>query len=215
MTSRRLVPGGRLRIALPVLFGRDRVMPVLLALASQYPALEIDARFSHRAVDFADDGVDLAVRIGTLDNSDQLVARPLGVQRVVCCASPAYLAAHGTPHTPDDLRDHACLAAMRDGLTESWRWRDARGTAYAWSPHARLRFEHIEAVLAAALAGHGLAQLPGWLVDAHVARGALRTVLDEHAVEGLPIHAVWPASRSMTARLRVTIDALVASGCAR
>lgn len=208
LAARRVVPSGRLRIALPVLYGRDRVMPVLLTLASRYPALEIDAVFSNRAVDFAEDAVDLAVRIGELDDSPTLAARLLDRQRLCVCAAPAYLLRHGTPATPDELARHACIGMLRDDHAEPWRFQSEQGPARQVKVAARLRLGALEAVAAAAKAGHGLAQLPAWLVDDAVSAGELVPVLNAYAAPGLPVHAVWPATRRMTARLRVVIDAL-------
>lgn len=218
LAARRLVPAGRLRVALPVLLGRDWVMPVLLELAARHPALEIDAVFSNRPVDFAEEGFDLAVRIGLLEQSAPLAARRLGEQRLVVCAAPAYLARHGVPEAPEDLADgHACIGLLRDGQIEPWRFATApvagrAGTApRRWPGAARLRLGHLEAVAAAALAGQGLAQLPAWLVAGALADGRLRAVLASHESAPLPIHAVWPATRAMSARLRLVIDTLCAS----
>lgn len=210
LTQRRAVPSGRLRIALPVLYGRDRVMPVLLRLAASYPALSIDAVFSNRPVDFAEDAVDLAVRIGDLDDSATLAARRLGTQHQWVCAAPAYLARCGTPVAPEDLARHDCIGMLRDDRAEPWRFtpKAAGKAGHHVKIAARLRLSALEAVTAAAKAGMGLAQLPAWLVEDAVAAGELTRVLIEYEPDGLPVHAVWPATRQMTARLRAVIDAL-------
>lgn len=210
LAERRQVPTGRLRIALPDLFGRDRILPVLLALAGRYPELAIDAVFSNRMVDFAEEGFDLAVRIGALENSPILAARRIGRQALHVCAAPAYLAQRGAPDTPAALAAHVCIGMLRDGQVEPWRLRDPDGKSRLHPVTARLRLGHHEAVLAAAKAGHGLAQLPAWRVADELARGELVTLLDDYQDAGLPIHVIWPATRRMTARLRVVIDALCA-----
>ena len=207
LAERRIQPAGRLRIAVPVLLGRDWVMPLLLQLAADYPALEIEARFSNQPVDFAEQGCDLAVRIGLLDDSASLAARQLGVQKLVVCAAPAYLARHGAPVTPQALNGHACIGMLRDEQLEAWQLRDANGNISV-NISARLRLGHLEAVRQAALAGHGLAQLPRWLVEKELASGQLQAVLEAFAGPGLPLYAAWPASRAMTARLRLVIDTL-------
>jgi DNA-binding transcriptional LysR family regulator len=207
LAERRSRPAGRLRIAVPVLLGRDWVMPLLLQLAGEYPALEIEARFSNQPVDFAEQGCDLAVRIGLLDDSASLAARQLGVQKLVVCAAPAYLARHGAPATPLALNGHACIGMLRDEQLEAWQLRDASGNISV-RISARLRLGHLEAVAQAALAGHGLAQLPRWLVEKELASGQLQAVLEAFAGPGLPLYAAWPASRAMTARLRLVIDTL-------
>lgn len=203
LAERRLQPTGRLRITVPVLLGRDWVTPLLLTLASAYPALDIEVQFSNHAVDFAEQGCDLAVRIGLLDDSARLAARQLGVQHLVVCAAPAYLALHGAPQSPGEVSNHACIGMLRDERLEDWQFRDAivRITA-------RLRLGHLEAVKQAAVAGHGLAQLPRWLVAQELASGQLQEVLAPFAGPGLPLYAAWPATRAMTARLRLVIDTL-------
>ena len=211
LAERRMQPAGRLRIAVPVLLGRDWVMPLLLKLAGDYPALEIEARFSNQPVDFAEQGCDLAVRIGLLDDSASLAARQLGVQKLVVCAAPAYLARHGAPATPQALNSHACIGMLRDEQLEAWQLRDANGSIsvhLSMKISARLRLGNLEAVKQAALAGHGLAQLPRWLVEKELASGQLQAVLEAFAGPGLPLYAAWPASRAMTARLRLVIDTL-------
>ncbi len=207
LAERRIQPAGRLRIAVPVLLGRDWVMPLLLQLAADYPALDIEARFSNQPVDFAEQGCDLAVRIGLLDDSASLAARQLGLQKLVVCAAPAYLARHGEPATPQALNGHACIGMLRDEQLEVWQLRDANGNISV-NISARLRLGHLEAVRQAALAGHGLAQLPRWLVEKELASGQLQAVLEAFAGPGLPLYAAWPASRAMTARLRLVIDTL-------
>ena len=207
LAERRIQPAGRLRIAVPVLLGRDWVMPLLLQLAADYPALDIEARFSNQPVDFAEQGCDLAVRIGLLDDSASLAARQLGLQKLVVCAAPAYLARHGAPATPQALNGHACIGMLRDEQLEAWQLRDANGNISV-NISARLRLGHLEAVRQAALAGHGLAQLPRWLVEKELASGQLQAVLEAFAGPGLPLYAAWPASRAMTARLRLVIDTL-------
>ncbi|WP_300760077.1 LysR family transcriptional regulator [Janthinobacterium sp.] len=208
LAERRSQPAGRLRITVPVLLGRDWVMPVLLQLAVQYPALAIEAQFSNRPVDFAEEGCDLAVRIGLLQDSANLAARQLGVQRLAVCAAPAYLAQHGAPATPDALEQYACIAMLRDGRLEAWKFQDQQGKPRDVAITARLRLGHLEAVRQAALAGHGLAQLPVWLVETELASGRLQMVLEPYATAGMPLYAAWPASRAMTARLRLVIDTL-------
>lgn len=207
LAERRMQPAGRLRIAVPVLLGRDWVMPLLLKLAGDYPALEIEVRFSNQPVDFAEQGCDLAVRIGLLDDSASLAARQLGVQKLVVCAAPAYLARHGAPATPGALKGHACIGMLRDEQLEAWQLREANGSI-SMKISARLRLGNLEAVRQAALAGHGLAQLPRWLVEQELASGQLQAVLEAYAGPGLPLYAAWPASRAMTARLRLVIDTL-------
>lgn len=211
LMERRSVPSGRLRIALPVLYGRDRVLPILLPLAERHPQLQIEAAFSNRAIDFSEDAYDLAVRIGRLEAGASLAAKRIGTQRLAVCASPAYLARAGEPSSPADLKHHACLPLMRAAGLEPWQFAGSGKAAMLVEAPGRIRLGHLEAVVQAARMGQGLAQVPAWLIERDVAEGALRIVLTEHETAGLPIHVVWPATRSMTARLRLVIDALAPS----
>ncbi|MCU1726079.1 LysR family transcriptional regulator [Pseudomonas sp. 7P_10.2_Bac1] len=208
LSERRRVPSGRLRVAVPVLLGRHWIAPLLLQLAAEYPALELEMVFSSRAVDFAEEGYDLAVRVGTLEDSTTLAARNIGSQSLVVCASPSYLHLHGKPQEPADLVNHACIGTLRNGRVEGWHFSGLPGKATMMDVEARLRLGDMEAVAAAALNGHGLAQLPGWLVAQQIQQGALVPVLQAWRAPSLQIHAVWPASPAMTARVRIVIDLL-------
>ncbi|WP_448954266.1 LysR family transcriptional regulator [Labrys neptuniae] len=208
LASHAHAPVGRLRIALPALFGRDRVMPILLNLLHRHERLEIEALFSSRHVDFIEDGVDLAVRIGELPDTISLTARRLGMQRVVTCASPLYLDRHGRPGHPDRLAEHQCIGILSDDHVLPWRFAE-RGKRLLLPVRGRLRVGQMQAALAAACAGTGLTQVPHWLAAEALAAGKLEIVLAAFEPPGLPVHVVWPSDAAMSARMRATIDALV------
>lgn len=209
LASHAHAPIGRLRIALPALFGRDRVMPILLDLLQRHEMLEIEALFSSRHVDFIEDGVDLAVRIGELPDTVSLTARRLGTQRVVTAAAPSYLDRHGRPGHPGDLTGHQCIGILSDDHILPWRFLDG-GKRLMLPVRGRLRIGQMQAALAAACAGTGLAQLPHWLAAEAIAAGRLEIVLAAFEALGLPVHIVWPSDAVLSARMRVTIDALAA-----
>ena len=213
LSERRVVPSGRLRIALPTLYGRVRVLPVLAGLLERHPALELDVQFSSRSVDLVEEHIDIAIRIGALENSASHVARPLGVQALWLCAAPAYLEKRGVPGTPHALAAHDGIARLRGDVDEAWQLRDG---ALRWPRRARLRLSDLAAVRAAALAAQGIAQLPAWFVEDDIRANRLQVVLPEMQPAPLPIHVLWSKTASMTARQRVTIDALIeAQGTAR
>jgi DNA-binding transcriptional LysR family regulator len=208
----RRQPAGRVRIALPSLYGRVRVMPVLIASSQSHPELDLDVLFSSRAVDLIEEGFDLAVRIGRLDSSATHVARRLGEQALMLSASPAYLRQHGTPATLDELAQHTCIARLREGRHEAWQFREGAMGSSRLPQNARFRFSDFDAVKEAALAGLGLAQLPAWFISDALRAGRLRPVLPEWQPPPLPIHVLWARTTRMSARMRVVIDAL-ADGC--
>ncbi|PXA81740.1 LysR family transcriptional regulator, partial [Caulobacter sp. D4A] len=177
--------------------------------AARWPALRLEVVFGARAVDLAAEGVDLAVRIGDLDDRAGLIARPLGVQRRVVCATPAYLDARGRPKTVDDLAAHDCLVEARDGRPTPWPYVDADGVARSLPVDGRLRIGDALVLAEAARAGTGIAMVPRWVVAEDLAAGRLETVLDGVFDSPLPVNLVWPRTPYPSAKLRAAVDALV------
>lgn len=210
LASGRREPRGRLRVSVPLLFGRHCVAPVMMALGREYPKLQVEISFSDRVVDLVEDGFDLAVRIGPLRDSATLAARRLGSQAMGICASPAYLAQHGTPASIDDFAAHTAIVYGANGQSAQWRLRDVDGQVREPTIGVRLRFDDVQVIADAAVAGHGLAWLPCWLMAPHLATGALALVMNSRRTVASDIHAVWPQTRYLPSKTRVAIDALVA-----
>lgn len=206
LESGRKTVSGRLRVSVPVLFGRICVAPVLMQLAALHPELELELNFSDRPTDLIEDGFDLAVRTGPLDGSSGLMARFIVPERTMVFASPGYLEAHGAPQKLGDLADHQAITYGRNGRLQVWRFPD-QGEL---SPPTRCRFDDLGAIADAAAAGYGLAWLPYWLVRDRVRSGELKPVLADHPPYISDIHAVWPETPHLPMRVRVAIDALVA-----
>ena len=205
----RRAPIGRLRVSVPVLFGRYCVAPILSQLAQQYPELKLEIAFSDRVVDLVEEGFDLAVRIGRLGDSASLTVRRLGTQRMGICAAPSYLARHGHPDSLEQLHGHTSISYGRVGEVVPWPLRDADGKTTELRIESRLHFDDLQAIADAAVAGIGLAWLPCWLMAPHVLSGKLTPVLYGERVVATDIHAVWPQARHLPAKTRVAIDALV------
>lgn len=142
----RREPSGRLRISAPVLFGRQCVAPVMRRLVERHPRLEVEMSFSDRIADLVNDGFDVAVRVGPLVDTTALVCRPLGMQQMGICASPAYLARHGRPAGVEDLASHVGIAYARGGQVTPWRIVGADGDARELRVSARLRFDDLQAI---------------------------------------------------------------------
>lgn len=210
LDSGRSEPVGRLRVAVPVLFGRHCVAPVLLELGRLYPRLTIEMAFSDQIVDLVDEGYDLAVRIGRPPDSGTLVARRIATQRMVICAAPSYLAAHGKPLNAADLKQHAGIVYGRSGRIVPWRVRDGAGQVFEPQVGIRLVFDDLQAITDAAVAGAGLAWLPCWLSAKHQRAGELEQVMDSDSTLAAEIYAVWPQSNYLPLKTRTAIDALVA-----
>jgi DNA-binding transcriptional LysR family regulator len=205
----RREPAGRLRVAAPVLFGRQCVAPVVRALVERHPRLDVELSFSDRVTDLVEDGFDLAVRIGTLPDHATLVARRLGVQGMGICASPAYLARHGKPADLSELVRHAGIHYGRAGQSAPWRVLGPDGEPQECRLPARLRFDDLQAIADAAAAGAGLAWLPCWLMAPYLRDGRLALVMDSRSVAGAEVHVVRQKSRHMPSKVRVAVDAFV------
>lgn len=202
-------PSGRIRVDLPGRVGRLIVAPALPAFLAAYPGIDIELGVRDRAVDLVEDGIDCALRVGPLADSG-LIARRLGELELINVASPGYLAAHGTPETPSDLdRHHAvAYASPTTGRVEPWEWID-NGQVLTRSLRARLTVNSAEALIAGALAGLGLIQIPAYDVADHIAGGRLIEVMPEHRAEPLPVSLVYPHRRQLSHRLRAFLDWLV------
>lgn len=203
-------PIGRVRVSMPVVIGRRCVAPLLLALAEQHPQLELDLSFTDRVVDVLHDGVDLALRVAPLAESSDLIARPIGAQRMLLCAAPGYLDRAGRPRGLDDLAQHQCIVYARNGDTKPWHFVDAQDRRIDVTVSSRYRLDDLEAMRDAALAGVGLARLPSWLVADDLSAGRLAIAWQEPQPLSYPTHLVWPRTRSLPLKTRVVVDALLA-----
>ena len=208
LASRRRVPSGRVRIDIPVSFGRVCVAPMLLDLSRRYPELALEITFTDRRVDVLEEGVDIVVRMGRLEDSTGLVARRLYTQRSAICAAPSYLKAEGRPRTLDDLERHACINYGRENYLATWQGMDEGGSVRSFAPRGRLVLGHGEAILDAVLQGHGLTFLPTWLIAEHLRQGSLELVFPD-VIDNLAVHALWPKARDLAPKIRVVVDELV------
>ena len=200
---------GRLRVAMPVLFGRQCVAPLLIELAQEHPGLELEMSFSDRVVDLVEEGFDMAVRNGTLQDSSMLVARRLGEHRMVLCAAPDYLFKNGQPQTVDDLRQHTAINYTRAGRVLPWQLMDYDGTSRTFIPRSSLNMDDLQAICDAALAGHGIAWLPCWMVIKEIHQGNLVPLFKQAPDVRFDVHAVWQQTPHLPLRVRIAIDMLV------
>ena len=200
---------GRLRVAVPVLFGRQCIAPLLIELAQEHPGLELEMSFSDRVVDLVEEGFDMAVRNGALADSSVLVARRLGEHRMVLCAAPDYLLKNGQPQSVDDLRQHTAINYTRAGRVLPWQLMDYDGTSRTFIPRSSLNMDDLQAICDAVLAGHGLAWLPCWMVIKEIQQGNLVPLLDQAPDVRFDVHAVWQQTPHLPLRVRIAIDMLV------
>ena len=208
LESGRLEVAGRLRVSLPVLFGRHCVAPILRAFARAHPKLELELSFSDRQVDLIAEGFDLAIRNGPLGNETSLRAKRLVDQRKALCASADFIAARGEPLTIEDLLNLDLLGYSRNDYGLTWRLPDVSGALVNVQVSSRLRFDDLEVVADAAAEGLGIAWLPHWLIRERLRTGPLVEIWGDRPTATMDCYAVWPASRYLPLRSRLAIDIL-------
>ncbi len=208
LASSHKVLTGRLRIDMPVAFGRRVLLPILLEIIRPHPGLQLSLTFSDATVDPMHSEVDLSIRFGALKDSSHLVARHLVDQARVICASPAYLLDHGTPTTPTDLRTHRCIVGAVKGPPLSWVIKD-EGVVKKLSPPPTHQLSDGEAMVDAAVGGMGICQLPSSLVRKHLADGSLVSVLEAYSTVPVEVHALWPHQAHLSPKVRYVVDQLI------
>jgi DNA-binding transcriptional LysR family regulator len=208
LESGRRSARGRLRVTMPVLFGRLCIAPVLTRLASAHPDLELDLNFTDRPVDLVADGFDLAIRNGPIRAGAGLMVRLLAQEEMSVFAAPTYLSLKGVPATPADLKDHHAITYCRGDWEQRWMLKVPDASIDKIAPRTRMRFDDLDAIADAATAGLGLAWLPTWLIHKRVSSGALVRVFPEMPPHITEFHAIWPETPYLPMRTRVAIDAL-------
>jgi DNA-binding transcriptional LysR family regulator len=201
-------PSGTLRLNVPVTYGKHVVVPALARLARRYPKLAFEVTFSDRWVDLIQQGLDAVVRMGELRDST-LVARRLGEQGLVTCASPAYLKRCGVPEALPRLAEHDCVVFRlpSSGRPRPWQYREGRRT-HEFVPASRCVMNEGEAIVEAAVAGLGIAQVPDYMCADAVRAGRLVEVLAALRPRPMPISLVYPSARRVTPRVRALLEAL-------
>lgn len=206
----RLRPSGTLRVDASVAFGRLKIVPLLGAFQKAYPDIKFSLTFTDRYIDLAEEGIDVSVRLGVLQDSS-LIARRLTSVQFRLVATPDYLAKYGRPKSLDDLAAHNCLAfTSRDTrLTRAWRFAAGDGED-AFTPRGDMSFTDGGALCEAACAGYGLAQMHDYYLDAEIARGRLVPVLDKLRPKADPVWLVYPPTRHLTPKVRAFVDFVTA-----
>ncbi|MDR5854034.1 LysR family transcriptional regulator [Caballeronia sp. LZ062] len=198
---------GVLRVAAPVTFGALHMGEVIARYAGDHPQVNVEVDLGDRYVDLFDAGIDVAIRIGRLDDP-ALVTRRIAPCRMVVCASPAYLARHGTPHRPEDLREAPRLVFSEAVSAGDWTLFDANDRAYVIDGPSRICANNMQMLLSAALAGAGIAYGPSFVFGGHVRRGELVALLPAYRANELLIQAVYPGARRIPLKVRRFVDYL-------
>jgi DNA-binding transcriptional LysR family regulator len=194
---------GRLRVAVPLTFGPTHFAPILAEMARRHPQLQIQASYSDRFVDLVAEGYDCAIRVGYLEDSN-LIARCVGPIYGKLVASPSYVSAHGSPETPEELGAHEAL--MKG--TEAWQLMD-EGRIISVRPQGRFKADNGTALVAAAIAGVGIAYVPDWLTHEHIASGALVPIMKRYPPPPAGAYVIRPPGLHPARKIRVLTELLV------
>jgi DNA-binding transcriptional LysR family regulator len=204
----RVEPQGALKVALPASFGHQHVAPLVPQFATRYPKVQLALSLSDRTVNIMDEGFDVAVCIADLQDSS-LAARRLAPNRRVVCASPAYLEAHGTPRTPEELAKHNCLVTA--DFAGNWDYVAPGGRAGSVRVKGKYCCDNWEVLREWALAGLGVALKSTWDVHRQLQEGSLVALLPGYTFHSdVAIYAVYPHRRFLPAKTRVFIEFLAA-----
>ena len=203
-------PCGLLRVSTSITFGRMYIAPLLPSITAQYPELECELILTDQLVDLVDDNIDLALRHTKAPPDDAVAKRLVTLSRVVC-ATPAYLATHGTPEHPGELAWHTCFGYLQAEASSTLELIGRNGDQVNVPISSRFRFNNLECILDAVLAGHGLAILPTYLAGPEIRRGRLQTILDDYEPLtgfGRQLYACYTPSRVRLPKVRVFLEEL-------
>lgn len=206
VSERSARASGHLLVSAPAGFGRQHVAPLLPSFLAEHRDVTINLNLNDRVVDVVGEGVDVAVRIASLTDSN-LIGVKLADNRRVVVAAPAYLKRHGTPRTPDDLMRHNCLAISSEGSQRGWNFRD-NGQTVTVKVAGNMVCNDGEVLHDWALAGRGLAWRSLWEVGVAIEAGRLVPVLEDYAAPGNDIFAVFAQRRHLPLRIRLFVDFL-------
>lgn len=199
---------GTLRLALPLSFGVRHMCKPIAAFSKLHPKVQFHLDFNDRRVDLIEEGADVAIRIGSLQDSS-LIARRLFDARAVVCASPHYLSVHGQPETPADLKNHECLVYSNAPDPDRWTYIESDGSRQMVEVNAAMSASSGDFLANAAAHGMGLIHQPTFIASEAIRRGNLVPVLTNYEWPISPAYAVYPPTRHLSFRVRAFIDFLV------
>lgn len=194
-------PRGRLRLTAPIALATLRLAPAFAAFSQAYPEISLDIVLSDNVADFAEEGLDLAIRVGRV-GSENLVARHLGETALLTAASPAYLARVGTPLRLEDLGRHACLTYAYSATGNQWQFEGPDGEPVGVRIGGQINANNGMLLAEMAVGGSGIVYGPCFILQPLIERGLLVRLLPDQGTRRLPIHAVYPTRRHLSAKVQ-------------
>ena len=198
LTNLRSTPQGKIRISAPVTYGERHIIPLINQFLLQYPQVEIEVQLSNQRIDLIEEGFDLAIRLGQLNDSS-LIAKRISSRQHFLCASPSYIEQHGKPETINDLKQHNCLL----GSADFWLFADKKVRI-----SGNLRCNSGLGLVDAALKGIGIVQLPEYYIAEHINNGELITLLEQQQRAEEGIWALYPQNKYLASKVKLLINFL-------
>jgi DNA-binding transcriptional LysR family regulator len=198
---------GTIKLAAPLTFGLRHLSGAITDFLDTHPAIELNLDLNDRNINLIEEGFDLAVRIGELQDST-LVVRRLGISRAITCASRAYLERYGEPAQPNDLHRHIGLQYSNLGYRQHWQYETPKGETVFAQPQIRIRANNGEALACAAIAGLGITTGPTFILGSYLREGSLVSIMRDYRRPAVGIYALYPPGRMLPRRIRVFSDFL-------
>ncbi|MFT6915572.1 MAG: DNA-binding transcriptional LysR family regulator [Motiliproteus sp.] len=200
VTNLQSTPTGKLYITAPVTYGEKTIAPLVNNFVAKYPELRVQIQLTNQQLDLVDEGFDIAIRLGKLDDSS-MMARRLASRVQHVCASPAYITRYGAPHSLSELDNHNCL----QGTLDYWRFQE-QGKARQIRVKGSIRCNSGLALLDAALKGLGIIQLPDYYVEPQLKTGQLLPLLEAYQEPNEAVWALYPQNRHLSPKVRLLLD---------
>ena len=206
VTHLQTEPRGLLRISAPPFIGATHIAAAVSEFLKIYPELTVEMILQTSPRDLVDEGVDLAICLGALDDSS-LVARKMATSFLVVCGSPEYFTQYGIPKTPQDLLHHSCLVNWAIAPKDKWRFKTETGYTVI-DVSGRMWANVADPIRIAAINGLGLVMLPYYIVGRDIEKGKLKVILEDYLLPPLDIHAVYPHRKYLSAKVKRFMDFL-------
>ena len=200
VTNLQRTPIGRLKITAPVTYGEKTIAPLVNNFVAKYPDLEVQLQLTNQMVDLVDEGCDIAIRLGQLEDSS-MIAKRIADRVLYVCASPAFISKYGAPHSLSELERYNCLL----GTLDYWRFQE-KGKARQIRVKGSIRCNSGLALLDAALKGLGVVQLPDYYVTPYLENGQLSPLLDQYQETNEAVWAIYPQNRHLSPKVRLLLN---------
>ncbi|MCJ8321696.1 MAG: LysR family transcriptional regulator [Colwellia sp.] len=209
VTDEQTKPRGLLRISAPVTFGEMKLSPLLPKFLTLYPDLKIELVLTNNAIDMLEEGIDVRLRIGGVDDSS-MIARHLTTFPLILSASPAYVQQHGLPITPQQVAEHSCIIDSNFRIGKQWPMISPQGKAETINVQSTIAVNSPQAVREIAIAGGGIAMTPNFIVEDAIKDGRLLNILEDYTTLEFGLFAIYPHRKYVAKKVRCFIDFVLA-----